>query len=539
MQLVIPSITEQHDDKGKYITYDIYLNSTYFASVRYSVFLNLHECLKARGLIPPGTVFPVKKFFNLTQDQIKQRRQGLEAYMRSIISIPKIADLSVVTDFFRTAQQMTYQLNMFAAEIQIFLPNNESFTLDILSTDTTEELLLLITSQLDFPPELMHHFNLFLVNTEEEEDSTPAAKKPKPAKYTRILMPYESPFLALEALDHKVRLVYHTLFYDAIFLSEILPYENSTEIVYKEIIHECKMGQMGKPDASTQEKMKRLKQEKDIKQFVKVSRGLPYFGANHVERCFCDYPEEREVSIKLNTGGIKLFDPTDTYGAYPLYEFRLSRIKCWRVLKGTRQEYKFSLSFEYLLDKTTLKWVNICSEQSLYMSTVIQTVINEFLMKKANTTYKSIDLPDMKSRHSRKLGTAVKSARLSSQTSVVGIDEPEPISPVCSDSTKKLSAMSEDETFRENETQETNGHVSSPQEPFSPTPREDEPNGASFKIEKKVSNVTITKMKKKSSSSAKTQDYSITPLKIKEIAIESEDAAGNKLFQMDIGDDEL
>ena len=543
MQLVIPSVTEQSDDKGKYIAYDIYLNSIYFASVRYSVFLNLHEALKAKGIIPPGTVFPVKKFFNLTQDQIKQRRQALENYMRSIISIPKIFSLSDVTDFFRNAQQYTYQLSMFATEIQIFLPNNESFTLDILSTDTTEELLLLIANKLDFPPELMHHFNLFLVHT-EEEDSAPAAKKSKPAKYIRILMPYESPFLSLETHENKARLVYHTLFYDAIFLSELLPYENATEVVYKEILHECKMGQMGKPDAGTQEKMKRLKQEKDIKQFVKVSRALPYFGANHVENCYCDYPEEREVSIKLNTMGIRLFDPTDTYGEYPLYEFKLSRIKCWRVLKGKRPEFKFSLSFEYLIDKTTLKWVNIGSEQSLYMSTVIQTVITEFLMKKSNTTYKSLDMPEMKSRHSRKLGTVVKSGRLTSQTSAVGGEESEPstpISPVGSmgSSPKKLLGSS-DEREHEADQPEANGQVSGAQEPLSPTSADDEPRGASSVIVKKVSNVTVTKRKqKKSSGSDKTPGYSITPLQIKDIAVESEDAAGNKLFQMNIGDDEL
>ncbi|KAI6656999.1 hypothetical protein LOD99_16300 [Oopsacas minuta] len=536
MQLVIPSFSEKSDEKGKYVAYDIYINTIYFASVRYSTFLGLHDVLKSKGLITSGICFPSKKFFNLTQDQIKQRQESLECYMRAIVNLPNIFTLSAVTDFFRIAQQLTFQLNMFSVDMQIFLPNGESFHLDILSTDTTEEVLLLIAEKLDFPTELMHHFNLFLVNCEnenEDEADTGAKKKSKHAKYIRILMQYESPFLATEVLEKNARLVYHTLFYDAIFLSELLPYENATDIVYKEIVHECKLGLMGKPNASTQEKMKRLKQEKDLKQFLKVSRTLPYFGSIHVDNCYTDYPEEREVAIKLNTVGLRLFDPTDTYGAYPLFEFKLSRIKCWRVMRSKKEGYKIALSFEYLFDKTTLDWVNIGSDQSLYMSTVIQTIISEFLMKKANTTYKSLSIPEMASRLSRKLGTFVKSGRKIVSVSEVD-DDVEAITPT---SPKKSVSTSEYESLQPNEAEqpEVNGKD---EDPLSPV--EDEVKGASSLGADTKSNTTVSVIKRKQKKGkTSTPDYDNSPLAIKEIAVERDDAAGNKLFQMNIGDDDL
>ena len=535
MQLMIPSITEQSDDKGKYIAYDIYLNSTYFASVRYSTFLGLHDVLKAKGLLTAGMNFPAKKFFNLTSDQIQQRRESLESYMRGVINLPNIFTMPAVTDFFRVAQQDTYQLNMVSTELPIFLPNGDSFMVDILSTDTTEEVLLLIANKLDFPSELMHHFNLFLLQEGEEDEPAEDGVKRKPTlpRYIRILMPYESPFLAIETLEKKVRLVYHTLFYNAIFLSELLPFENATDIVYKEIVHECKMGLMGKPDVSTQGKLKQLKQEKDIKQFLKVSRTLPYFGTIHVENCYSDYPEEREVVVKLNTVGIKTFDPTDTYGAYPLYEFKLSRIKCWRVLKGNKPGFKFSLSFEYLIDKDTLKWISIESGQSLYMSTVIQTVINEFLMRKANTTYKALGLPEMTSRLSRKLGRTVRSGRVAVSVSEPD-DEVEAITPSSPMNTKSIS---ESESFPSTEARpETNGdeQVTTPL-----SPGEEEVKGAtSFSVEKRMSNVSVSKVKQKKRKHSSGQQEA-SPMSIKDIAVDKDDAAGNKLFQMNIGDDDL
>ena len=534
MQLMIPSVTEQSDDKGKYIAYDIYLNSIYFASVRYSTFLELHDVLKAKGLVPAGIIFPAKKFFNLTPDQIQLRRVSLESYMRAVIILPNIFTLPALIDFFRMAQQNTYQLNMVSAELPVFLPNGDSFTVDILSTDTTEEVLLLIVNKLDFPPELMHHFNLFLSHEEDEDEPEDGVKKkPKPPKYTRILMSYESPYLAVETLEKKARLVYHTLFYDAIFLSELLPYENATDIVYKEIVYECKMGLMGKPDVSTQGKLKLLKQEKDVKQFLKVSRTLPYFGTIHVENCHCDYPEERDVVVKLNTIGLRIFDPTDTYGAYPLYEFKLSRIKCWRVLKGKRVGFRFSLSFEYLIDKDTLKWITIESGQSLYMSTVIQTVINEFLMRKASTTYKALGLPEMSSRLSRKLGRVVRSGRVAVSVSEAG-DEVEAITPSSPTESKSISGS---ESFPSLEAgQETNGdnEVCTPV-----SPGEEEVKGATpSSPEKRVSNVSVSKVKQKRGKNP-TQTQEVSPMSIKEIAVERDDAAGNKLFQMNIGDDDL
>ena len=534
MQLMIPSITEQSDDKGKYVAYDIYLNSIYFASVRYSIFLGLHEVLKAKGLLTAGIIFPAKKFFNLAPDQIQQRRESLESYMRAVINLPNIFSLPAVTDFFRMAQQNTFQLSMVAAELPVFLPNGDSFMVDILSTDTTEEVLLLIANKLDFPTELMHHFNLFLLHEEDDDEPEDGVKKkPRPPKYIRILMPYESPFLAKETLEKKVRLVYHTLFYNAIFLSELLPYENATDIVYKEIVYECKMGLMGKPDVSTQGKLKQLKQEKDIKQFLKVSRTLPYFGTIHVENCYCNYPEDREVVVKLNTVGLRTFDPTDTYGVYPLYEFKLSRIKCWRVLKGKREGFRYSLSFEYLIDKDTLKWISIESGQSLYMSTVIQTVINEFLMRKANTTYKALGIPEMSSRLSRKLGRTVKSGRVTVSVSEQG-DEVEAITPTAPAKSKSISGS---ESFPSIEAGPGTNGDDEASTPLSPG--EEEAKGAtSTSFEKRVSNVSVSKIKqKKGKNSIPTLD--VSPMSIKEIAVERDDAAGNKLFQMNIGDEDL
>lgn len=543
MQIIIPSITEQFDGKGQYIAYDIYVNGVYFASVRYSIFLNLHEELKSRKLIPTTLIFPGKKLFSLNQEQITQRREQLEAYMRSVLHLPNMATCPVLTDFFRLAQQITFQLEMYPVEIKIIIPNGEIFNIECLSTDTTEELLLLIAKKFGFPDELMHHFNLFIMRVQDEEelDAEAKPKKSKHAKYTRILMPYESPFLAVETPERKVQLVFHTLFYDAIYLSEILPFEQATETVYKEIVHECKLGLMGKPDASTQEKMKRLKAEKNVKEFLKVSRSLPYFGSIHVDNCHCDLPKDMEVSIKINTVGVLLLDPTDTYGAHPLYEYKLNRLKCWRVVRSTREGCKYSLTFEYLFDKTTLKWVTISSEQSLYLSIVIQTVINEYIMKNDNTTYKDLGVPDMRTRHSRKLSSFIKKGRFPSSTSEAGNETGGAESPIRSPEKefvkfpKKTSASVEDDAFTDEISSDKNEQTSNGSIPNSSEP-ESEEGATNTPVENRLSTITVQKSKKKSNDR---EDFVRIRKSIKEIEVGKDDAAGNKLFQMRIGDDDL
>ncbi|KAJ8983304.1 hypothetical protein NQ317_010842 [Molorchus minor] len=73
--------------------------------------------------------------------------------------------------------------------------------------------------------------------------------------------------------------------------------------------------------------------------------------------------------------------------------FKVTRMKCWRITAThNKQEIAansrlttnagLELSFEYLMSKDKLQWINISSEQAILMSVCLQSLVDELLMKK-------------------------------------------------------------------------------------------------------------------------------------------------------------
>lgn len=100
--------------------------------------------------------------------------------------------------------------------------------------------------------------------------------------------------------------------------------------------------------------------------------------------------------------------------------FRIVRIRCWRLCFS--ETYKnghvndnrprVSLMFEYLLAKDKLQWITILSEESIWISSCIQGMVEELMLKKRGS---KIQKPELSKKDKAK---AVQSESLSVSVTV-------------------------------------------------------------------------------------------------------------------------
>jgi hypothetical protein len=70
--------------------------------------------------------------------------------------------------------------------------------------------------------------------------------------------------------------------------------------------------------------------------------------------------------------------------------FKVTRIRCWKV---NRTKEGTNLAIEYLMKKDTLEWFTIHTEQAALVSTCLQSMVDEILAKRTDTTKTTEETP--------------------------------------------------------------------------------------------------------------------------------------------------
>ena len=76
------------------------------------------------------------------------------------------------------------------------------------------------------------------------------------------------------------------------------------------------------------------------------------------------------------------------------FVFRITRMRCWRIMKGEQCENqqlgmmkpestKLELSFEYLTTPDSMEWVSVVSSQAILMSMCLQSMVEELVRIRA------------------------------------------------------------------------------------------------------------------------------------------------------------
>ncbi|XP_061668811.1 sorting nexin-17 isoform X2 [Syngnathoides biaculeatus] len=191
MHFSIPETEVRSGENGStYVAYNIHVNGVLHCRVRYSQLLGLHEQMKKEygsNVVPS---FPPKKIFTLTPTEVEQRRDHLEKYMQAVRQDPLLGASESFNSFLRKAQQETQQIPTEEVALDVCLSNGQKVTVNVLSSDQTEDVLDVVATKLDLPEDLVAYFSLFLVREGEEGGLT----------LVRKLQEFELPYVSITSL---------------------------------------------------------------------------------------------------------------------------------------------------------------------------------------------------------------------------------------------------------------------------------------------------------------------------------------------------
>ncbi|XP_033727766.1 sorting nexin-17-like [Pecten maximus] len=383
MHFSIPETQEQQDANGTaFTTFNIHINGMFHCSVRYSVLHTFHEQLKKEFGANQLPHFPPKKLFPLSPLKLDERRILLEKFVQIVSQDPKIANSDVFNGFLLSAQQETQKEASEDVVLDVYLMNGHKITVNIKSTDQTDDVLEAVASQIDLPDDYVYYFGLFLVQKEVAGDNS----------IVRKLQEFESPFISLKYANKSGthRIVFRKSFWDLSYEDDLLENKISMNLLYVQAVNDIERHWT----LGSKEQLKHLSslQSKGSKrEYLRLARTLKYYGHLQFKPCVTDYPHPSSRAV-ISVGNKEMnFRIQTAPNVIKEGNFRITRMRCWRIttcLSDSKEEIRnpssprLELAFEYLMAKDTLKWITITSDQAILMSMCLQSVVDELIRKK-------------------------------------------------------------------------------------------------------------------------------------------------------------
>uniref|UniRef100_A0A1A8FTX0 Sorting nexin-17 n=1 Tax=Nothobranchius korthausae TaxID=1143690 RepID=A0A1A8FTX0_9TELE len=433
MHFSIPETEVCSGESGStYVAYNIHVNGVLHCRVRYSQLLGLHEQIKKEygsNVVPS---FPPKKIFTLTPAEVEQRREQLEKYMQAVRQHPLLGSSDLFNSFLRKAQQDTQHVPTEEVTLDIWLSSGQKVTVNILTSDQTEDVLDVVATKLDLPDDLVGYFSLFLVREGVDGSLT----------FVRKLQEFELPYVSITSLQNsEFHIVLRKSYWDMAYDGDVMDSRVGLNLLYGQTVSDVERGWI-LVNKEQHRQLKSLQEKGSKKEFIHLCQTLKYYGHVKFDPCVTDFPE-KDCQVIVSAGNnelnfhVKLPNEQMKEGS-----FKVTRMRCWRVTSSqvpisngtnapcssSKCEVKLELSFEYLMSKDRLQWVTITSQQAIMMSICLQAMVDELMVKKSGGSIKKL----LKKRHN---GSIHRSDSQQAVKSPPLLDSPDPNR----DQTAKLS----------------------------------------------------------------------------------------------------
>ncbi|XP_071855202.1 sorting nexin-17-like isoform X1 [Apostichopus japonicus] len=381
MHFSIPDTEECKDDRGSSFTsYNLHVNGVFHCSVRYSQFHDFHEQLKKESgnSFYGHDRFPPKKLLPLTSVQKKERRERLEKYIQAVSQDGRIVNGDLFKGFLLSAQKETRREEPRDESLNVYLMNGNKVTIDIKSTDQTDDVTEAAAAKIGLPDDLVYFFALFIMKETKE----------KHAEIVRRLQDFESPYISLNSAEGRNKLVFRRCYWDPIFDDEVMSNRVALQLLFIQTVQEVQQGWL----TGTKEQFKRLdalRIKNSRREYLQFAKTMKYYGHIIFKPCIVDYPEP-DTKVTISAENKELYFRVKEEGKDKEGVFRITRIRCWRIsLLGEtnptgdhKSDSQLQLSFEYLVSKSKLQWINVVTEEAILMSLTLQSMVEELLLVK-------------------------------------------------------------------------------------------------------------------------------------------------------------
>ncbi|XP_003782490.1 sorting nexin-31 [Otolemur garnettii] len=382
MHFCIP-LSQQCPDTlgGRYVLYSVYLDGFLFCKVRYSQLHGWNEQLRRvfGNCLPP---FPPKYYLAMTTSMAKERRDQLEQYLQNLTMDPNILRSDVFIEFLKLVQLNTFNITAKKASLDVLLPNERSIKVEILTSDTAERVLEVVSHKIELCRELWDYFGLFLFRFCKEGKLSVVKK----------LADFELPYVSLRSSEvENCRVGLRNWYLDPALDSMLMGCRAAIDLLYMQAVQDIGKG-WAKPTQVQREKLEALQKEDNRTKFLELCQEVQHYGYMQLDPCTCDCPEpgcgavlsigNNEISCCITLPGDQTQDVV----------FQMNGVKCWQVtflgtlldLDGPQRtlNQNLELRFQYSED-SRWQWFVIYTKQAFLLSSCLKKMVSEKMVKLA------------------------------------------------------------------------------------------------------------------------------------------------------------
>ncbi|KAI4531533.1 hypothetical protein MG293_018047 [Ovis ammon polii] len=228
--------------------------------------------------------------------------------------------------------------------LEMLLGNGQKVLVNMLTSDQTEYVLEGVAAKLDIPDDLLGYFSLFL------------------------LQEFELPYVSVTSLQsQEYKTVLRKSYLDSTYDDSVMENWAGLNLLYAQMVADIKRAWI---------------------LFLLLAQTRRHYGYLCFNACMADLPEK---DCPLRLPGQQLREVS----------FPVTRMRCWWVTssvplpnRGTSSlgqgEVRLELAFEYLISNDQLQWVTITSPQAIMMSTCLQSMVDELMVKQSGDSIRKM-----------------------------------------------------------------------------------------------------------------------------------------------------
>ncbi|KAF3822664.1 hypothetical protein GH733_008038 [Mirounga leonina] len=291
--------------------------------------------------------------------------------------------------------------------MDIFLPDGRNIPVEILTSDTAERVLEVVSHRMGLCQELLGYFGLFLMRFCKEGKLSVMKK----------LVDFELPYVSLRSAEvENCKVGLRKWYMDPSLDSVLMDCPAAVDLIYMQAVQDFEK-EWAKPTQAQRQKLEALQKEHNQtkqslasfalpsppEQFLELSQEVRHYGYLQLDPCTCDYPEPGcWVVLSVGNNEISCCITLPDNQTQEII-FQMNRVKCWQVtflgtlpnMEGPQQtlNQNLELRFQFSGDGGW-QWFVIYTKQAFLLSSCLKKMISEKMLKLAEENPEMIEVPE-------------------------------------------------------------------------------------------------------------------------------------------------
>ncbi|CAD5234620.1 unnamed protein product [Bursaphelenchus xylophilus] len=378
------TFVEKYDSHKKYNVYDLYVNGSYHASVRYSTLYSLHEkLLETFGLRLGTAEFPPKKIWrNLDAEGAIKRKDGLVKYFKTVLQNQDIARHPLFERHFLEFQVSSFMPAVSGVKLELFLPDGTVIHIDCRSDDSTDIVLRKAGNFLGISASSINSFGIFLARPRLNGEQKRSDEGFDPI-CVRWLRNFESPFISQQVANRNIddgavhyELGLRRAIWDPSLEESLLDDQGALKLLFLQARNDIDRGLI-RLNSSTRARLASLEEQELYRQYMHLCHQQVDYGYEYLPSISMDYPWPGNV-CSLKIGRHQLVIEYEDKGQLCEHVIRSTRIRVWKVSQNDETK-DMTFQVEYLIDRDNFKEITMHTNKSVLLALFLQSIANEIL----------------------------------------------------------------------------------------------------------------------------------------------------------------